>query len=284
MGSNLTEGGFKFWQRFYLEMLTGESEEGWREVVTRLDSWFFHTPRHTIFSREGKGLKKLQWSWRLPWWRWWEWKIGTTMMMKMVTPTLRLWEVEKPQLGSEPLFNLISNPDSNIKWWGWLWCGSFLSAIVILKDLVFFSFIWKSHSTTNFDPCGKLRKTSQRSERQVKDCFPVMRCKSDNLSHQNHYFWAMSTHLTESYQLPDAFVLFAHIQLVRYLRMMRNFACRSKTTQFHFWFDICRLRWHLFNIFFQLIFWSASQVTPGVSWLEPRNVITPLWLSIMAYV
>ena len=167
MGSNLTEGGFKFWQRFYLEMLTGESEEGWREVVTRLDSWFFHTPRHTIFSREGKGLKKLQWSWRLPWWRWWEWKIGTTMMMKMVTPTLRLWEVEKPQLGSEPLFNLISNPDSNIKWWGWLWCGSFLSAIVILKDLVFFSFIWKSHSTTNFDPCGKLRKTSQRSERQV---------------------------------------------------------------------------------------------------------------------
>ena len=95
MGSNLTEGGFKFWQRFYLEMLTGESEEGWREVVTRLDSWFFQTPRHNIFSREGKGLQKLQWSWRLPWWRWWEWKMGTTMMMEMVTPTIAIvgsWE------------------------------------------------------------------------------------------------------------------------------------------------------------------------------------------------
>ena len=42
-------------------------------------------------------------------------KMRTTMMMEMVTPTVRLWEVEKPQLGSEPLFNLISNPDSNIQ-------------------------------------------------------------------------------------------------------------------------------------------------------------------------
>ena len=83
MGSNLTEGGFKFWQRFYLEMLTGESEEGWREVVTRLDSWFFQTPRHNIFSREGKKvgeiamkltttmmtlMRKREQRW---WWKWW---------------------------------------------------------------------------------------------------------------------------------------------------------------------------------------------------------------------
>ena len=71
MGSNLTEGGFKFWQRFYLEMLTGESEEGWREVVTRLDSWFFQTPRHNIFSREGKKVGEIAM------------KLTTTMMTLM---------------------------------------------------------------------------------------------------------------------------------------------------------------------------------------------------------